>query len=50
MEIWNNGNLGKRKFGKMEIWKMEFGKMEIWKNGNLETLKFGKTEIWKTEI
>ena len=32
MEIWENGNLGKWKFGKWNLEKWKFGKMEIWKH------------------
>ena len=42
MEIWENGNMEKQKFLKMETWIME-----IWKNESLEKQKFGNIEMWK---
>ena len=43
MKLWKNGNLEKRKFGKMEIKKK--WKLVIRKNGILGKLMLGKMEI-----
>ena len=55
MEIWNNGNLEKRKSGKMDMrqkgnWtlgKMIFG--EKWILGKIQIWKYSIMEKWKLE-
>ena len=47
MAIWNNGNIGKWKFWKIEIWKN--GNSEKWKFGNLEKSRFRKMEMVKND-
>ena len=50
MQIFQNANLEKYKFGKMKTWRNEIRKMHIWKMKIRKNAKFPKCKLKKKEI